>query len=129
MDRRWRGMPGGIAARFDAVLVSAALMPRVHDVWVAANAPQGDHLPFGIDIDLSLDGGGEKGGAAGGDGEPAALPPAAPVTVSEAGTAVLPEAAAPRLTGAVALEVPPDTSRPVPVPEPGDTVLTVARDT
>lgn len=56
VDWWWRGMPGGIAARFDAVLVSAALMPRVHDVWIAANAPQGDHLPFGIDIDLSLEG-------------------------------------------------------------------------
>ena len=29
-------------------------MPRVRDVWVATNAPRGDHLPFGIDIDLSL---------------------------------------------------------------------------
>jgi len=53
VDRTWRGT-SGIAARFDAVLVSSALMPRVHDVWVATNAPRGDHLPFGIDINLSL---------------------------------------------------------------------------
>lgn len=54
VNRTWRGKAGGIAARFDAALVAARLMPRVRSVSVVEDAPRGDHLPLILDIDLTL---------------------------------------------------------------------------
>lgn len=66
----WRGR-GVLAARFDAALVSSALLPLVRGAgMLVEGAPRGDHLPLFLDLQLpegaavAVRGEGEGGGAA-----------------------------------------------------------------
>ena len=49
VNSNWRGR-GVLAARFDGVLVSEALLEAVERIWVADHAPRGDHLPLCVDF-------------------------------------------------------------------------------
>ena len=52
VNSNWRGR-GVLAARFDGVLVSEALLGAVERIWVADHAPRGDHLPLCVDFDFA----------------------------------------------------------------------------